>query len=265
MGFFQSGGILNRRGFFGGAAKAFSPADISGLQLWLDATTGLFDATSGGSAVTTDGSAVARWEDQSGNNRHITQATSANRPILKTSIQNSKNIIRFDGTNDHLFLSSAFVLSGGSHTIFCVLKGSTQNRIIIGEGNSSTIVQAAQLMASGQVDQSKIRTFYRSNTNSTDLDKENYGIIFNNTFRLACLTDTGTLVKDFINGINSASNSYTRGTYTFDRFCVGGLLRTSLVLPFVGDIAEIIIYNSVIQDSDISRVQNYLNLKWAIY
>ena len=87
MGFFQTSGILNRRGFFGGAAKAFSPTDIAGLQLWLDATTGLFDATSGGSAVTTDGSAVARWEDQSTNGRNLTQATVNDRPVLKTSVQ----------------------------------------------------------------------------------------------------------------------------------------------------------------------------------
>jgi hypothetical protein len=32
----------------------------------------------------------------------ITQATLANRPVLKTGIRNSKNAIRFDGSNDAL-------------------------------------------------------------------------------------------------------------------------------------------------------------------
>jgi hypothetical protein len=80
----------------------FSPSNIAGLQLWLDATTGLFDATSGGSPVTTDGDTVARWEDQSGSGYHVTQATLASRPVLKTGIRNSKNAIRFDGSNDGL-------------------------------------------------------------------------------------------------------------------------------------------------------------------
>ena len=120
MGFFQTSGILNRRGFFGGA-PAFKPSDIAGLQLWLDATTGLFDATSGGNAVTTDGSAVARWEDQSGNNRHFKQSTSNNRPALKTSIQNGKNVIRFDSVNDFMEMDSAFTgLTTASY--FIVLK-----------------------------------------------------------------------------------------------------------------------------------------------
>ena len=50
------------------------PQTIAGLQLWLDATTGLYDAASGGGAVTTDSAAVARWEDRSGNARHFTQS-----------------------------------------------------------------------------------------------------------------------------------------------------------------------------------------------
>ena len=138
MGFFATSGILNRRGFFGGA-QAFSPSNIAGLSFWLDATTGLFDATSGGSAVTTDGSAVARWEDQSGNSRHITQATLASRPILKTAIQNGKNIIRFDGTNDILRRSGAFVHDQGAATIFVVVSANTgvNNRLVI-EGRTTT-------------------------------------------------------------------------------------------------------------------------------
>lgn len=43
MGFFASSGILNRRGFFGGVATTapFSPADITGLSLWLKADAGV--------------------------------------------------------------------------------------------------------------------------------------------------------------------------------------------------------------------------------
>lgn len=43
MGFFASSGILNRRGFFGGAA-AFSPTSIAGLKLWLKADAGVTES-----------------------------------------------------------------------------------------------------------------------------------------------------------------------------------------------------------------------------
>lgn len=64
--------------------QVFSPLDIPGCQLWLDASdpNTLYDATSGGSLVTPDGT-IARWEDKSGNLRHFTQPFSGIRPTRK--------------------------------------------------------------------------------------------------------------------------------------------------------------------------------------
>jgi hypothetical protein len=128
-------------------AKAIVPTDISNLVVWLDAGLGLFDATRGGSAVTTDASAVSRWEDQSGNANHFTQGISASRPILKTAIQNSLNVIRFDGSNDAVACaSSALFKNISGATVFSVRKcasnpTSEQNifRANIGTANSSRI------------------------------------------------------------------------------------------------------------------------------
>jgi hypothetical protein len=85
----------------------WTPSRIT-TALWLDAadSSTLFDATSGGSLVAADG-AVARWQDKSGNARHVTQGTSGARPARKTSIQNSKDVIRFDGSAD--FMDSAAI------------------------------------------------------------------------------------------------------------------------------------------------------------
>lgn len=44
---------------------------------------------------------VSQWSDQSGNNRHLTQATGANQPALQ-----GDNTILFDGVNDYLKTSS---------------------------------------------------------------------------------------------------------------------------------------------------------------
>lgn len=47
MGFLATGGVLNRKGFFGGttAQTAFSPLDISGLKLWVSADYGVTTAS----------------------------------------------------------------------------------------------------------------------------------------------------------------------------------------------------------------------------
>ena len=78
--------------------RSFEPTEISGLKLWLDA----------GDLTGADGSSVSAWLDKSGNEAHFSQATALNQPTLQTNELNSKNIVRFDGTND--YLSSTNVL-----------------------------------------------------------------------------------------------------------------------------------------------------------
>ena len=86
----------------------WTPSAIS-TALWLDASDSstLFDAVSGGSTPANNG-AIARWEDKSGNTRHVTQSTSGAEPTRQTSIQNALDIIRFDGSNDRLTRSALF-------------------------------------------------------------------------------------------------------------------------------------------------------------
>lgn len=61
------------------SAASFSPTDISGLALWLDAS----DAAT----VTLDGSSnVELWADKSGNGRNATQSTVLNRPNYSATL-----------------------------------------------------------------------------------------------------------------------------------------------------------------------------------
>lgn len=87
--------------------RHLKPREIQGCQLALDASipTSLYDAPSGGSLVAADG-AVARWEDQSGVGRHVTQGSSANRPLLRAAGINGRASVDFDGSNDTLTRSA---------------------------------------------------------------------------------------------------------------------------------------------------------------
>jgi hypothetical protein len=263
VGFFATSGILNRRGFFGGA-QAFSPSNIAGLSFWLDATTGLFDATSGGSAVTTDGSAVARWEDQSGNSRHITQATLASRPILKTAIQNGKNIIRFDGTNDILRRSGAFVHDQGAATIFVVVSansGAGDRLVVEGRTTSTNPLYMPIISASATL----FQVLYRINSGTIPLNNVSFGTAFNGTgFKLVCALDSGTNFAGFINKVTTNNQNYTRGAVTLDTFAIGGWATTIERDFFPGDVAEVIIYNTALGTTDRQSVEDYLYSKWGI-
>jgi hypothetical protein len=81
-------------------SSEFSPADISGLALWLDANTSgsLFQNSDGTSSSAAADDPVGYWKDLSGNGRHYTQGTNNNRPLLKLATHNGKNSVYFDGS-----------------------------------------------------------------------------------------------------------------------------------------------------------------------
>lgn len=105
---------LDSTGSTGGEPEvgAFSPADISGLALWLDA----------GAGVTVDGSnGVTEWQDQSGNGRNFTAHPTAGRPTLISSSANlnSQPSLLFEAASpgdsgDGLALESEAVIGDGT-------------------------------------------------------------------------------------------------------------------------------------------------------
>lgn len=259
----------------GGGVAPFSPADISGLQLWLDATTGLFDATSGGSPVTADGSAVARWEDQSENTRHATQSVLSNRAILKTSIQNLRNSVRFDGTNDfYTGLSQALLVANSTNKFSIFIAsipdltgrqgsyggGGILRKMPVSESSSSYYIG---YRSSGALAFSCI-----GNPNSISSNT----IVSDDTPVLGFIEYDGTAgatkanqTKLFINEVESAktSDNGAAGWGVGD----GELGRgyTSSDYHFKGDLLEIIVYHKILTVSDRQKVEIYLNTKWAIY
>lgn len=79
----------NVRNVVGGA---WTPAEIEGLALWLDAD----DA----STITLNGSTVSQWSDKSGNARNATQDTAASQPTYNATGFNGKPTLTWDGTDD---------------------------------------------------------------------------------------------------------------------------------------------------------------------
>lgn len=95
----------------------YDPSDLS--TLWQD--------TAGTSAVTTAGQSVARIDDKSGNGRHLTQATAADRPTYQSS--GGLHWLDFDGA-DFLQLSTASTnITEGGGTIAAVASSDDLNSV----------------------------------------------------------------------------------------------------------------------------------------
>lgn len=86
------------------------PIPMDGLQLWLRADAG----------VTLNGLAVSSWADQSGNGNDAIQLDAPRQPLLVRGGLHGLPVLRFDGTDDKLALASSTVMSQLS--LFIVVK-----------------------------------------------------------------------------------------------------------------------------------------------
>ena len=260
------------------SASLGAPTEITGLQLWLDASDSatLFDATSGGSAVAADGG-VARWEDKSGNSRHATQGTSANRPARKTAIQGGMDVLRFDGSNDVLTSSDFLDLSSGQAvTVLAVCKRSAL-------GAYHAIVSKFDRTASGAenantedgwsfrfTDSNKVdAAFFKDAAATTRISNSTVSAsafaVFAMKATAGSLTTTTALYRNGETLATSSSGSVETMDDTSYAMQIGAEAYLGQYLSFFnGDIAEIIIYNSALSDTDRAAVESYLLAKWAI-
>lgn len=221
----------------------FSPLQLS-PALWLDAADPLTLYT-GGSLAAPDG-AISEWRDKSGNGRHATQATGVSQPLRKTVIQNGRDVVRFDGANDHLDINFT---QAQPYTRFTVVKSRSAengNHVIMDGGiadNSYLIFSSANTVMS-----------YAGATLTQVVGPSN---VFRNYYQL-------------YNGVNSAitANGGTptvgnAGSNTAVNFRLAGRAQFGFFADC--DFAEVLIFPTALSDAARQAVESYLNAKWNLY
>jgi hypothetical protein len=222
------------------------PLTLSGLALWLKADAGLYDATTGGSAVTSDAASVARWEDQSGNANHATQATSGKRAVLKLSIQNGRPSIRFDGSDDVFSLASSITPA----TCIAAFRRTATGIKSAPFGHNSTSVLEAPTWWTDNI-------FYLSFGGT----ERNAGAADTRTGAfITALTNDGSSSVFRVNGTAKTLSGALSGTLSLD--LIGAL---STVHFHSGDLLELIVSTAILTAGQIAQAETYLNGRWAAY
>jgi hypothetical protein len=237
----------------------------------------MYDATSGGSLVAADG-AVARWEDKSGNNRHATQGTSGSRPLRKASVQGGRDVLRFDGTSDFMTVPSsaaAFTfLHSAQATVFVVVKVTDQadgiENVVIDTNGGDTLLRGYNL--SWQATSDAVYAFVTNGGSRSAWGTHNNAFTPGGFSLTTVITDitNGTAVDRTKMRKNGGSpiagdNIYTNNGSSSDSTYDMSLGRGNGGAGHVnGDIAEIIIYDSALSDTDRASVENFLISKWHI-
>lgn len=240
------------------------PTDISGCKLWLQGNLGLFDATSGGSAVSSDGTAVLRWEDQSGQGNHFTEATAT--PTKRNSGVNGAASVRFtSASSQRLSLAHASAgplntLQNGSYTVVLAVQLLTlaANGTWLAKGGSGDhrMYFFSPGAGTGFERLNAFGGYYGGNGNSTFI-AAGVPYIITYTFQL---TGTNTGVETLrVNGLVLAQRTGSvPAVNTTVAWTIGCGTSGSPAFFYNGDIAAAIMYDSVLSSTQIADIEGYL-------
>lgn len=240
--------------------NAFSPRSISGLQLWLDAS----DAAS----VTLNGSTVSEWRDKSGGNRHATQGTANNQPPYAASSLNSRATLTLDGTSDDMSGSLSYTLT------------------------AQTVIVVARLTAASGAGFSFARLYTQGLTSFSPAGSQDYDLsghyipllrnvnqagigsyadggirgavaVTQNQWFVVCSRHTGSQIQNSVN--NGTAQTYTHTlNRAYERYRIGNDLAQFQTGWWAGGVAEVVVYNRSITDSERTTILRALGTKWGI-
>ncbi|MEQ8473588.1 MAG: T9SS type A sorting domain-containing protein [Marinoscillum sp.] len=232
----------------------------SNLVLWLKADCGVED---GSSHTVLDGGAVGTWRDQSGFDIDATEAT--NRPDYQEDQVQGNPALNFTAGNGDRLLAAG-VSDADEYMIFIVAEPNSyaSNNIGLvhaaptGEAFSgTTTTKSIGMWVSntgalwGRLIQSNGTTVNYSQTSAVDLGE--YFIMTN-------YANGSTTTGQYIRGVDaSASSAYNGTVQSWVDFGVGRQGTES----WDGHIAEVIVYNRSLSESERGLVENYLATKYG--
>jgi hypothetical protein len=223
------------------------PTTITGCQLWLDgndpAGTGIQPA---------NGASVSTWVDKSGNGRNaVNQATAA---TFGSNFLNSRGVLQFVGTQNYLVTYPSF--PNTAYTIFSVQRVTNNTdfrRMIHGSasGNFNLFVGASA---------GNVATFTGNGTAWNDTASNTPALTNLNTWRIVTVEVDVSALTPFVNGTSQTSKNGT--TAAFSDLRIG--MQPGSIQPWIGQNAEIILYNSALTGDQRQQVETYLGNKWGI-
>lgn len=228
---------------------AFSPADLTGLFMWFKADTG----------VMTTGSLVDQWQDQSGNNNHIS-ATGSLRPDYS-----SGDRVTYSGSE--ILSSSTLTLNTFKDTtIFIVAQntGSVAGVLIETSNDFSTISGFAVICNLGTPGNISVYS-----NGSVGLDEDRILgsqlqpiLIRGQIWRTPSAPDCKAVIDSDSTGSTHPYTSDNNNNFSNQPINIGG--RPVYNNNFSGDIYEVVVYKNTLDISDIAKVEVYLKDKYGL-
>jgi hypothetical protein len=244
-------GVLLLAGSSSATAQGSVPAP--GLRLWLKADVG----------VTLVSGAVSEWADQSGNGRHASQATAANRPALVGTALNGKPALAFDGAND--FLTFTLPVNGLTAMTLVLVSSSAVNADGSGNGVANAPLFWNETGDWGTVHLSPFqsRVKFRFGTRqANNLPEYIRPVSVGANFGRAMAIKNGANERLYVDGqqVLDLSGKLPTISGISDTGNVGRGYNNNTY--FAGRIAEVLVYDRALSDAERQQLDEYLNTKY---
>jgi hypothetical protein len=244
--------LMGAGGSGGAAGGGGEPPTLENIQVWYDGQDAetLWSDTAGTTPLT-DGGTAARWDDKSGNARHVTQATSTKRPIWTEAT----GYVTFDGTDDCLDINGPSIAM--PLTMYFVMM-----RTAGGVGAQRHAFDSDQSIANERVRIYKgASEWTESNYNAGNINSA--AVWPTDTLHVFSFTYNGASSTIHRNGTLVSGVTTIAGTGNVKLLRIGDV-RGAGGLAFFGSINEALIYTGVHDQATREAFEAYLIAKWGI-
>ncbi len=244
-----------------------APTDFSDLVLWLDANDSatLFNDTACTNTITAD-TDVQCWQDKSGNNNHVTQATAAT-PTYRLNQQNAMPTLEFNvnaGNDDRLSTTTAGqITANNAYTKFVVFAYdnlTTSNNLISSATSTGTAFWGSNAPNNGRLHVWNLNGTATNPGHLSSPTQLTIGQYYIGATRYDNIAADGNLSVLNIDG-NQVASDDTVQNHSAQVISIGNHNDNS---GLDGRIAEAIVYNRALTDLEIDCVEAYLGHKWNI-
>jgi len=223
-----------------------STPPVAGYVAWFDAA----DAAS----ITSSGGAVSQWNDKASSPNHATQSTAGKKPTTGSVTINGLNALAFDGGD---LLTFALTSVPSAITALAVVRTTTTSGIRSILGTQSAGAGPFQWRCDGTSNRQTLLSYASSNigTSATGLTNNTAAQV---TIQFQAATSRSFWLNAAADGTGSTGTSLSGSGGS-----VIGAQNTGPGEPWIGDIAELIIYHSALSTGDRQSVESYLKTKWG--
>jgi hypothetical protein len=252
---------LEGKTIFDTGIPGLAPDSISNLELWLDGTTGFYDATTGGNVITANNTSIARWEDQSSNSNHATQSTVNDQPLYQSAVGSAS----FDNVSDSLNCgqpSSLDITGNGSIVFWCYMNslGGFDGFVSKAIANTGSIPNDSQYHV--EIFQDKLRTIItgndlRNGTTTTGTA----ATVSTGVWQQFAFTWDGSNLTQYKNGSFAASKAQSGNPQSKSADVLIGR-RARAYGAIDGEIGEVQIYSKALTSTEIGGLYTRTALKY---